>query len=76
MLTYYGNRKSVAQFVREVLLRFESDSLSITITRQEKSEVFSVSIATDTSSEGTVKQLAQIYSVALLSTLPPNTQGG
>jgi len=76
MQTYYGSKKVVAQFVKEMLLSFVSDSVSITITRQEKSEVYCVSIATDMSSEDIVEHLARIYSVALLNTSPPSIRDG
>lgn len=75
-MKYYGSKTVVAQFVSDLLKSSEIDWPSITITKLVKSEGYSVSIATDTSSEDIVKTLAQIYSVALLSTSPPNTQDG
>jgi len=61
-LTYFGNRKVVVQFVKELLRLSPEDSQSITITKLGKSGDYSVSIAIDTSLDGTVERMAQSYS--------------
>jgi len=76
MITYTGPKKVVVQFVKELLRISNIDSLSITITKREKSADFSVSIATDTSSEDTVKTLAQTYSRLRTSTSSETTPAG
>lgn len=75
-MTYYGNKIIIARFVRDLLTSSNLDSLSITITPLETYGDYCVRIATDMSSEDIVRTLARIYSVALLSTSPPNTQDG
>ena len=75
-MKFYGSKAVVAQFVDDLMNSSNVDWPSITITKLEKSEGYSVSIVTDTSSAGTAENLARIYSVALLSTSPPNTQDG
>jgi len=76
MMTYTGNKKVVVQFVKELLRTSNIDSLSITITRQERLGDCSVSIATDTSSEDTVRTLAQTYSRLRTSTSSETTPAG
>lgn len=75
-MKYIGRSKVVVQFVKELLRISNIDLLSITITRQAKSEVCSVSIATDTSSEGIVENLARSYSKLHTSTSPESTPAG
>ena len=75
-MKFYGSKMVVAQFVNDIILNLEDDFLSTTITRQAKSGVYCVRIVTGTSSEDTVRALARIYSIALLSTSPKNTSGG
>jgi len=67
-MNYLGRRKDVVQFVKELLRHSKEDSVSITITKPEKSEDCSVSIATDTSLEDTVKTLAASYSGLRINT--------
>lgn len=69
-LTYFGNRKVVVQFVKELLRLSPEDSLSITITKLGKSGDYSVSIAIDTSLDDTVEKMAQTYS-RLRSSISP-----
>lgn len=75
-MTFYGNKMAVAQFAKDLLLHSELNSALITITIRGTSEDCSVHIAIDTSLEDTVSALAQIYSTALISTSPRNTQAG
>ncbi len=75
-MLYTGPKKVVVQFVKELLRISNIDSLSITITKREKSADFSVSIATDTSSEDIVKTLAQTYSRLRTSTSSETTPAG
>lgn len=75
-MIYYGSRMVVAQFAKDLLSTSEFDFQSITITQLVTSEDCSVRIVTDASSVDIVKMLAQIYSVALLNTSPPNTPDG
>ena len=58
MLSFIGTKKDVAEFVTVVQKLSTKDSLSITIIRRAKSEVSSVSIATATSLDDTVKAMA------------------
>lgn len=67
-MRFIGSKEVVVQFVDAILVRLRTDSLSITITTQEKSEGYSVLIVTDTSSEGTVAKLAQNFSGWLTNT--------
>ena len=76
MKIYSGNSKAVVQFAKELLRVLDSDSLSITITRPEKSGGCFVSIATDTSLEDTVDRMAQSYSKLQPITSPLNTPAG
>jgi hypothetical protein len=57
---YTLNRTVVARFVRGILVYSDIDFQSITITRLEKSEDYSVSIVIDMSSVNTVESLVQI----------------
>lgn len=75
-MTYYGNKKVVAQFVGDLLMDSRLTLASITVITQGSSEDCSVRIVTDTSLEDIVSAMAAIYSVALLSTSPKNTQAG
>jgi len=72
-LTYFGNRKVVVQFVKELLRLSPEDSQSITITKLGKSGDYSVSIAIDTSLDGTVERMAQSYSRLRSSISPEST---
>lgn len=75
-MTFYGSKETVAQFAKDLLMDGRLNSALITITTLAKSEVCSVHIAIDTSLEGIVSEKAKIFSTALLSTSPPNTQDG
>lgn len=72
-LTYFGNRKVVVQFVKELLRLSPEDSLSITITKLGKSGDYSVSIVIDTSLDDTVERMAQSYSRLRSSISPEST---
>ena len=61
MINFFGNKKTVVEFVNALLHHSSIAWPSIMITSQEKSEVYCVSIATDISSEGIVKELGEIY---------------
>ena len=75
-MKFYGSKKVVAQFANDLLKSSEVDFASITITPLEKFADYSVHIVTEGSSADIVKTLAQIYSVALLSTSHPSTRDG
>lgn len=75
-MIFYGSKMDVVRFVLELQKHFENGSPSITITRVEKSAVYSVSIVTDGLSEDTVKNLAQSYSLQDTNTSQPNTAAG
>lgn len=75
-MIYYGNKMDVVAFATALQLLSESAWQSTTITRVAKSGVYSVSIATGTLSEDTVKTTAQNYSLQLTNTSPRNTRGG
>jgi len=75
-LTYYGHRKVVVQFVKE-LLRLSNDNLqSITITRPVKSGDYCVSIVTDGSWDAIVEKMAQSYSKLRTSISTETTSDG
>jgi hypothetical protein len=59
---YCKDKEELALFVNELLHPFAKLTYAwITITSPEKSEAYSVSIVTDTSSADTVKSLVQNY---------------
>lgn len=72
-MDYYGLKMDVVQFATELQVRSGSASLSTTITRQGKSAVYCVSIATDTLSVDTVEELATIYCLQLTNIWSENT---
>ena len=61
MINFFGSKKTVVEFVNALLQSSSIGWQSITITNPEKSEESFVSIAIDTSSEDTVKELGEIY---------------
>lgn len=75
-MNYSGRSKVVVQFVKELLRLSKDVSLSITITKPEKSEVSSVLIVTDGLSVDTVERMAQSYSKLRSSISPESTQAG
>ena len=73
---FLADREDAVQFAIDLLSFSEINSLSITITKLEKSEEFSVHFVTDTLSDGIVKDLAQSYYETPMNTLRENTQAG
>lgn len=74
--TFLGSREDLVQFAIDLLNFSRQDLQSITITRLEKSEEFSVSFVIDTLSDAIVRDLAQSYYEAPMNTLHENTQAG
>lgn len=72
-MIFYGSKWDVVRFAVEMQRSFEKDLPSITITRVEKSEVYSVYIVIDGLLEDTVEKLAQTYSLRDTNTSQPNT---
>ena len=62
-MIFYGLKMDVVEFATALQLRFGKDSPSTMITRVGKSEVCSVSIVTDISSDVIVANMAQDYSL-------------
>lgn len=62
-MTYYGLKMDVVRFAAKLQVLSNENSLSITITRLGRSGVYSVTIATDTLSAGTVAREAVNYSL-------------
>ncbi len=60
-MNFCGNKKDVVEFVRDLLQISEPDLRWITIMPAGISEVYSVSLAINTSLEDTVKTMAQSY---------------
>ena len=75
-MIYFGRKMDVAEFAGALQARLGKDSVSTTITRVGKSADYSVSIATDMSSEDIVSELAVIYSLTRTDTLPESTRAG
>jgi hypothetical protein len=75
-MIFYGSKMDVVRFATALQLLSKDVWPSITITHLYKSEVYSVSIATDTLSVDTVEKEAQNYSLRPTATLPKNTQVG
>ena len=67
MRTFTGNRKVVAQFVKDILQSLRNDLVSITITAPEKYEDCSATIATDISLVGIVENVGQSFSKLVMS---------
>ena len=61
MIFFCKDKEKAAQFVKDLLLTFGVDSMSITITNLGISGAFYVRIVTDGSSDGTVKSWVQNY---------------
>ena len=72
-MIFYGAKMDVVRFATDLQLRFGKDLQLTTITRVGKSEVYSVSTATDTSWAATVKGIASTYSLQPTLILPANT---
>jgi len=75
-MTFYGSKTDVARFAAFLLMYSREDLQWITITIRGSSEDFFVSLVIKESLEGTVKRLAQTYSLQLTDTLSPNIQVG
>lgn len=75
-MIFTGSRLAVALFVEDMLMNLKTDWLSITITRQVRSGVYSVLIATDTLLVDTVKRQAAYFSLKLTSISTVNTPDG
>lgn len=75
-MKYYGRKKVIVQFVKELLLHSDENLQSITITPQVKSEDSSVSIVIDGSLADIVEKMALSYSGLRISTSTENTQAG
>lgn len=75
-MLYFGNKMDVVGFATALQLRFGKDSQLTTITRVGKSEDYSVSVVTNSSSEDIVKELAATYFLRPTLTLPVNIRAG
>lgn len=75
-MIYYGNKMDVVQFATALQLISPESWLSTIATRVGTSGDYSVSVATDTLSAGTVEKLAQTYSLRPIVTLPGNILAG
>lgn len=75
-MTFIGSRKDVVGFARDLLLISEPDLQWIMIMPAGLSEVYYVSIAINTSLEGTAKTMAHNYSLKLTNTSPTITLDG
>lgn len=60
-MTFFGDKMDVARFAADMAAAFGETSLSITITQQGSSEVYSVFIATDTLLDAIAKKAARLY---------------
>lgn len=76
MTNFYGNKKDVVEFVRDLLQISEPDLRWITIMPAGKSGVYFVSIVTNTSLEDTVKTMAESYCLTPTTTSPIITLDG
>lgn len=76
MMSFIGSKMVVAQFASDILTTFGLGWQSITITRTERYEVYSVSIVTDTLSGDIIEKLAQSYSNELTITSPGSIPDG
>jgi len=74
-MIFYGNKMAVVGFAFALQKHFGKDSQLTTITRLGKSEAYSVSIVTDTSSAAIVEREAQNFSLQLTNTSPVNIRG-
>lgn len=75
-MVYYMNKEIAALFVCDLLIDFVNDLQSITITKLQRSEAYSVLIVTNTSSGDAVKDWVQTNYLRDTSTSPENIPDG
>jgi len=73
-MIFIGDRAAAVLFVEDIVTSSDIDWQSITIMRRAKSGDCYVLIATDISSEGTVEEVAQSYSLQRITTSWQNIQ--
>ena len=75
-MKFIASKMAVVLYAGAIVLDLGPDLQSITITKLEKSEDYSVSIVTNTSSEDIVKKVVQNYFETLTIISTENTQVG